>query len=91
MFAKYKALYEKSAANLVGEPGGAGEYACVKNLLMSIAVDIILRSKLKEVHVLSGRMPEVRSDTTPAPRPEVTFHRHLATAALQPAGSVANR
>jgi neutral trehalase len=39
------ALMEKTSVDNPGKPGGGGEYKCVRNLLMSICVDMELRQR----------------------------------------------
>jgi neutral trehalase len=49
LYEKHRALYEKSHPDKPGEYGEAGEYECVKDLLMSIGADMALRDKLKYI------------------------------------------
>jgi alpha,alpha-trehalase len=79
MFEKYHVLYEKSNPDLPGEPGGAGEYDCVENLLMSLAVDLYLRDKLGRLETMAASRPAVKHGTSKI-EPVVPAVAHMAMA-----------
>ena len=57
MFKKFSRQWEKAAHRRPGHPGGAGEYACVENLLMTLGSDATARAMLPELkrHALDMR------------------------------------
>ncbi len=63
MFAKYGVLYEKSDPLNPGEPGGAGEYACVEDLLMTLGVDMALRQLLPWLKEMAKTMENISHET----------------------------